>query len=260
MLMKKILLAVICILIFFLATACYIENDLLASNVESSEITGNLVTEITYTELETTIHSISTTIHTSLVEIPMIMQNPELPTGCEATAVAMLLQGYGYNVTKEEVARAIPTCKMETFNGKRYTSHPEEAFYGNPFSKSGYGIFSPAMVKVAQSFATNHTVIDLKGSSEAEIIALIDKNIPVCIWSTSGGVDVVRRNSWYIKNGDIYTDELFWWPVNQHCLVLTGYDETTVTVNDPQKGIWKYNREDFFKHYDDIGRYALYIQ
>lgn len=73
------------------------------------------------------------------------------------------------------------------------------------------------------------------------------------------GADVVNQYSWYIKEGDTYTDQLFVWPGNEHCLVLTGYDEDTVTVNDPQSGETQYDRADFFRHYREIGRYALVI-
>lgn len=59
------------------------------------------------------------------------------------------------------------------------------------------------------------------------------------------GADVVNQYSWYIKEGDTYTDQLFVWPGNEHCLVLTGYDEDTVTVNDPQSGETQYDQGGF---------------
>lgn len=196
------------------------------------------------------------------MKVPVILQDG-LPTGCEATAAAMLLQAYGYDVTKEEMARAYPLTQQETVNGRRYAAHPEKAFLGDPFTQSGFGIFSPAMVSIMQeavdSRGGGHRVVDLKGSSEEEILAYIRSGTPVCIWSTMRGADVVNQYSWYIKEGDTYTDQLFVWPGNEHCLVLTGYDEDTVTVNDPQSGETQYDRADFFRHYREIGRYALVI-
>ena len=40
------------------------------------------------------------------MKVPVILQDG-LPTGCEATAAAMLLQAYGYDITKEEMAEII---------------------------------------------------------------------------------------------------------------------------------------------------------
>ena len=196
------------------------------------------------------------------MEVPVILQDG-VPTGCEATAAAMLLQAYGYNVTKEELARAYPLTQQETVDGRRYAAHPEKAFLGDPFTQSGFGIFSPAIAAIMQEFIDKqcggHKVVDIKGASEEDILAYIRSGVPVCIWSTMDGRDVVNQYSWYIKDGDTYTDQLFVWPGNEHCLVLTGYDEDTVTVNDPQKGGTQYDREDFFRHYREIGRYALVI-
>ena len=74
------------------------------------------------------------------------------------------------------------------------------------------------------------------------------------------GREVVNQYSWYIKDGDTYTDQLFVWPGNEHCLVLIAYDKATVTVNDPQQGVIQYERSDFFRHYREIGRYALTME
>lgn len=45
-------------------------------------------------------------------DVPVLSQNPELPTGCEATATTMLLQWAGVQVNKSEVADALPKEDM----------------------------------------------------------------------------------------------------------------------------------------------------
>ena len=52
-----------------------------------------------------------------LGEIPVILQKPELPAGCEATSASMLLCAYGYNVDKNVFAQALPKSSFETYNG-----------------------------------------------------------------------------------------------------------------------------------------------
>lgn len=65
---------------------------------------------------------------------------------------------------------------------------------------------------------------------------------------------------WYIKRGGVYTDEYFPWPGNEHCMVLLGYDESTVTVCDPLRGRVSYNREHFFRLFRELGGYALSLE
>ena len=59
-----------------------------------------------------------------------ISQRPELPTGCEMTAVTMMLQYAGINITKEQVANETPR-----------SSNPYYGFVGNPYSNYGYGLW-----------------------------------------------------------------------------------------------------------------------
>lgn len=196
------------------------------------------------------------------IDVPVLLQDG-LPTGCEATAAAMLLQAYGYPVTKEEIALAYPLTQQEMVNGRRYAAHPEEAFLGDPFTITGFGIFSPALTTIMQKAIDSHgggaLVKDLKGASEEEILDYIRSGTPVCIWSTMEGRDVVNQYSWYIKDGDVYTNQMYVWPGNEHCLVLTQYNKDQVVVNDPQIGVTQYDRADFFRHYREMGRYALVI-
>ena len=42
-----------------------------------------------------------------LLDVPIVNQHPEYPTGCESIALYMLLQYYGTDVTKEEIP---PPC------------------------------------------------------------------------------------------------------------------------------------------------------
>lgn len=176
----------------------------------------------------------------------------------------MMLQAFGYAVSNEDVARALPLTQQETVGDRRYAAHPEKAFLGNPFTASGFGIFSPAVAQTMQTLINErggrHRVVDLKGASEEKILSYIQEGTPVCIWSTMDGREVVNQYSWYIKDGDTYTDQLFVWPGNEHCLVLIAYDKATVTVNDPQQGVIQYERSDFFRHYREIGRYALTME
>ncbi|MDR1449660.1 MAG: C39 family peptidase, partial [Propionibacteriaceae bacterium] len=66
------------------------------------------------------------------LNVPYLSQLPELPTGCEATAIAMLLQYAGLDWSKLDVADALPV-----------SGDPNRGFYGDPHSWNG-GVIYPA--------------------------------------------------------------------------------------------------------------------
>ncbi len=197
-------------------------------------------------------------------EIPVLLQEPELPSGCEATAAVMLLQAYGYNAGKVEFARAMPQSGFEVNNGRTYAQHPNQAYIGNPFSSSGIGAFSKVIADTMQKLIGKengrHVAVDIAGSSEKEILNYIDKGVPVCIWSTMSMLPLVDVGGWYLKDGDEYTEQYYKWPGNEHCMLLTAYSETAVTVHDPMKGRIEYDRRLFFDRYDEVGRYAVVLK
>ena len=198
-----------------------------------------------------------------LGEIPVILQKPELPAGCEATSASMLLCAYGYNVDKNVFAQALPKSSFETYNGRLYAAHPNDAFIGSPDSSYGYGVLARPVVKVMQDFIDNaggnHRVIDITGSSEDTILSYIDRGIPVCIWSTIGMLPLVNSGGWYLKKGASYTDDYYTWPGNEHCMILISYCSDNVTVHDPLKGIKTYDRHTFFQRYTEVGKYAIVL-
>ena len=196
--------------------------------------------------------------------VPMIYQYPQLPTGCEATAAAMLLQAYGYDADKEAVADALPKGYFEQYNGKEYAPHPDCAFIGDPYSDEGYGALSGAVAEAMQSLidsrSGSHYAVCLDNADETQILSLIDSGIPLCIWATIDMLELVDTGGWYIKDGEIYTDEYYQWPGNEHCMVLVSYDEYYVTVHDPLAGIQEYDRELFFYRYEQLGRHAIALK
>lgn len=199
-----------------------------------------------------------------LKAVPMILQNPELPTGCECTAITMLLQAYGYDVTKQDVAKLLPRSGFSYENGRTYGPHPNDAFLGDPFTQAGYGIFAGLASRIAQTVIDGadgyHVATDVTGAGQQEILSYLDKGIPVCIWATMGMVPLRDAGGWYIKKDGVFTDEWFTWPGNEHCLVLTKYDASTVTVHDPMKGVKTYDRATFFTRYKDVGSQAMVLK
>ncbi len=188
--------------------------------------------------------------------VKCINQFPQLPTGCEATALTMLLNYYDVKVTKEEVADAMPKCDLPYYNkGKWYGHHPTEAFIGNPYSVASYGVFSKVIVDMIEDYCPGR-VEDLKGKELLSLLNNIDEGRPVMLWATIGMSKVSYKNSWIInRQGTIFS-----WPGNEHALLLIGYDQESLYLNDPYTGReQKYPRALVEKRYDTLGRQAVSI-
>lgn len=202
-------------------------------------------------------------VEKKMFEVIPILQNPELPTGCEATAVTMLLCAYGYEADKTEIADYMQRGTITEHNERGYAPHPDDAFIGDPYSKSGYGAFPKVLEKAAQEkideMGGKHRARALYGLTEQELLQKIDEGIPVCVWTSMQDKEIEYRRGWYLIKDGQYTEEYFEWPSNEHVVVLTDYDEGRVKVCDPMVGECQYPRESFFRHYRQVGMYSLEI-
>jgi len=128
--------------------------------------------------------------------VPLIAQRPELPTGCEITAVTMLMQAVGIPVNKVQLAHEMPYDASDCNQG----------FVGDPFTENGNSIYPPALIKLITKYAGHAT--DLTGASLSVLKAQIDQNHPVVVWV--GEFDGFHT----------------------HALTMIGYDADNVIVND----------------------------
>ncbi len=188
-------------------------------------------------------------------EVPMIKQNPELPTGCEITSLTMLLRFLGFDADKLVLADDyLP-------KGEYRNSDYRTVFVGNPRSYSAYGCFAPAIVKAAKDYikdmgeSDRYSVIDITGCGPDSLYSAVDKGNPVIVWATMDMKAVGKGASWTVKE----TGENLVWTANEHCLVLTGYDDKNVYVNDPLKGAVSYERKLFEKRFGEMYNQAVII-
>ena len=133
-----------------------------------------------------------------VLNVPILSQLPELPTGCEITAVTMMLVYKGANVTKTGLADEMPR-----------SSDPNLGYVGNPYTRSGWTIYPPALMDLVKKYAG--TAVNLTGTTVATIEAQIQKNKPVVVWVPMHGFTV-------------------------HALTVTGFDQINLFYNDPWTG------------------------
>lgn len=194
---------------------------------------------------------------------PIIYQNPELPTGCESTALTMVLNYYGYPADK--VVMATEYLPQEPFRsyineeGKEIGPDLEETFVGDPTTANGIICMTrPIMIEANAYLAdqeSNLTAVDISGVTFDDLYRCVSQNQPVVVWVTINMVDREVARGWYTADGD-YVE----YSRSDHGAVLIGYTETTVTIADPISGLVEYSREQFEKVFASRGNRAVILE
>jgi uncharacterized protein YvpB len=180
-----------------------------------------------------------------------IMQEPELPTGCEITALTIVLNYLGYDVDKLTMAdKYLPQGEV----GK---THPDEAFIGNPRNSRSYGANAPVLIKAANAYfqdvSHTHNIYDVSTENFDSLLEYINDGFPVIIWAT------INMKASYPSTKWIINGEPFQWTAPFHCMVLIGYTEDTYIIADPLQGIVEYDKDLVKQRYNELGNQALVI-
>ncbi len=196
----------------------------------------------------------------AFMPVEVLMQNPELPNGCEITALTALLNYYGYEAEKLDMAdNYLPQEAFNRKDGKLIGANPYKAFAGNPRDNSGFFSYAPPVVEAANSYidkaAGGHEAIDVSNSAMEEILGYLDRGLPVVIWVTLDLSKPRLNYSWYLRD----TGEEYQAPVNLHAVVLKGYDENNVYYMDPILGDLIKGKAEFFRSYYDLGKHAVIV-
>ncbi|MFZ2537450.1 MAG: C39 family peptidase, partial [Oscillospiraceae bacterium] len=197
--------------------------------------------------------------------VSAILQNPELPNGCEITALATLLNYKGLNASKTYLAdHYLPQFPFYATgkNDDRAGGDPNYYFAGNPRSNSNaYYCFASPIVEAGNVFLQEQgsalIASDITGTDEQGLIAQLDAGNPIITWGTlsMGNAFTFAPNAWIInENGDKHIPFL-----NLHCVVLFGYDDTFFYLADPLRGNVAYKRSTFMNAYQQIGSRAVII-
>lgn len=189
---------------------------------------------------------------------------PELPTGCEITAAAMLVKYAGIAVDKTTLAvKYMPTLASASLHtgsdGRTYGADMEHYFIGDPTTDQGYICGVPAiMTALEKYFADVKSQLkpkNITGSTPAQLYGMIDSGTPVMVWVTVGMAERRTVYGWYRDDG-VFMD----WSNNDHGAVLIGYDADTVTIADPIAGIIKCAKPKFERIFAQRGNKCLILE
>ena len=158
-----------------------------------------------------------------LLNVPLLLQRPTLPTGCEIVSTTMMLDYMGIDVDPVKLAEEIPYDKND----------PSLGYVGNPFTDGGWTIYPEAMIETIMKYLPTAKV--MTGVSMDELKEQLALEKPVVVWLSG-------------MHG--YTI---------HSVIVTGYDMKGIYYNDPwsgEKNAWISN-DDFLTMWSDQEYRAL---
>jgi uncharacterized protein YvpB len=169
-----------------------------------------------------------------VLDVPIIKQNPELKYGCEVTSLAMVLQYAGVRVDKLTLARQIKKDLDPKVRNRRGDilswGNPADGFVGDMTGKtSGYAVYDGPIADLMEQYLPERA-INLTGQPFDELLKYVANKRPVVVWTTGDYRLPDRWESWKHGGQTIRT------PLDLHAVVLVGFDERHVYINDPLSG------------------------
>ncbi|MGX6992420.1 hypothetical protein CBF34_00975 [Vagococcus penaei] len=191
------------------------------------------------------------------LDVPLYNQltEPALKYGCEVTALGMLLAYYGFDGNKNKLQQQI--AKEPYQDSRGLMGNPNKGFVGDATGeKPGTGVNHGPIANLAQQVVgDNYQVVDATGQSLQVLLDKVATGHPVWVvtsidYRLPEKEDVVK---WKTAEGvlDVH--------LKHHAAVLTGYDQTSVYLNDAY-GEKKVIDRDFFSDiYQTMGAQAVYL-
>lgn len=183
-----------------------------------------------------------------------VLQEPELPTGCEVVSLAQTLNYLGFGIDKVELADNFMPIDYEG------AVTMKQAYVGDPKANNGFGCLPPVIVQTADKYFASVDSpcygADISGTEMTGIYQHLALGRPVIVWTTMNLAESRPNYKWTAGNG-----EEFWFADYQHCVTLCGYDldQGIVYVADPLKGNTTYPIERFSYIYEIMGKQAVII-
>ncbi|MFF2157316.1 C39 family peptidase [Paenibacillus chitinolyticus] len=190
------------------------------------------------------------------INVPLIRQLPELPRGCEVTALASLLQFAGVPVDKMTLAAEIrkdPTPYSEK-NGVISFGSPHRGFVGDmySFNNPGFGVYHGPVFELAERYLPER-VVDLTGTEFEDVLHFVGTGTPVWIISnvTFRKLEPYHFQTWMTPDGPI------WVTKKEHSVVIVGYDEDYIYIRDPHNKTGRVAKQPFKEAWEQMGRQAI---
>ncbi|MDR7080089.1 uncharacterized protein YvpB [Neobacillus niacini] len=190
------------------------------------------------------------------LDVPLLnqMDTPRLYNGCEVTSLAMLLQYWGIDVTKNELAAQIPRVPLQYADGK--SGNPNMGFVGNMEDGPGLGVYHGPIFYLANSNVNDLLhVQNLSNYPFSSVLEKVGQGLPVWVITTTSFSPIPGINTWSTPQGSVEVT------YKMHSVVITGYDQEYIYFNDPYgTKNKKANKENFIAAWEQMGSQAIVIE
>ncbi len=192
----------------------------------------------------------------------LMLQNPELPNGCEVTSLAMALAAAGYPADKTALFTGyMPSEPFAVLDGVRYGPDPAIAYAGDAASaRGGWYCFEGPVIEAGNRWLSEQGagchMERCTGLSQAALEGLLLRGIPLIVWVTRDYAppEYADYFYWTLPDGSRYT------PYNNlHCVLLAGEEGGGYRVADPLKGWQTVDKAAFWESFDSMGRRAVRV-
>lgn len=194
-----------------------------------------------------------------LADVPIIAQYPDFPTGCESVSAVIALQYAGVDISVVDFVDKYLDKSSHFYNenGKRYGPDPYKVFVGSPRSTASFGCMAPVIENAVKKIVGSSMTVENRTGYTLPMLckSYIDKGIPCVVWVSIGMLETYRSASWTLEDGSTY-----YFPANEHCMVLIGYSDTHYYFSDPYRGEHvKYACALAEQRFEELGRQALVV-
>lgn len=209
-------------------------------------------------DLETIVWEKMSGIPSQILQVPLILQFPELERGAAITSLAMMLNFAGESVHKLELAERVKKdhTPLSMEQGQIYYGHPNDGFVGNIYSadEPGLGVYHNPIRELAELYIPKK-IVDMTGVSFENMLYPIHNGNPIwaLIHTQFKTLPKSEFHTWLTPSGEIEITRY------QHAVLITGYDEKYIYFNDPLSQ--EVNRPILKSHFqlawEQMGRQAI---
>lgn len=196
------------------------------------------------------------------LDVPVMLQDPALPNGCEAVSLAAALDYAGVAADPLDLTYGyIPRRPFTEQGSTRWGPSPEEAYPGDPASGRGFYCFAAPLAQGANACldavgacARAH---DITGVTFRGLREYLDQGTPVVVWVTTDyGPPRTGSFQWTVPATGKPVTAL----ANAHCVVLTALGRTRCMVMDPLQSNLTLRTEEFLSCFEAMGSRALVVR
>ena len=215
-----------------------------------------------------------------MLPVPQILQNPDLPNGCEITSCCEVLQFWGYPADKCELAD-----HYLKRSEKWYGADPDQEYMGDPHREDeseecGFYCFAGPVVDAANRYIndffkgfedleetarslTDRAIPvrvharDITGADQEELEKLLMEGCPFIFWASLHFEDIQydERGGYYLPDGRFH--RLFH---QLHCMVCRGMDAEHFYIADPLGYNDQISKKQFMKIFRQLGSRAVVMK